>query len=299
LVFATGAYAPGTRAGRTLLAHELTHVVQHNSGTAGPALQRDLAIEPVSHQVTERTLSEQDITTAIRFNEQQFSDPYSLAVVRDVLGASRFPAVSDRDLALAVARWQAMHGLAQDGQLGPVTVTYVIEELQAEGNDADAVLLMAEFPRGTFLDVDTSFCGCRAELQHEIDDSGFFIAEYQACANEPGIRTGDDVERCIDRRAHARGETAPVAGETSESGRITVRRTPGPCGPLLDRITLAHEQIHSVGTRALQQQHGRGTRAFRRAFNDATNWVEEEVESRHTDIAVAEWAMGILDRICP
>ncbi|HEV2099804.1 MAG TPA: DUF4157 domain-containing protein, partial [Stellaceae bacterium] len=51
LVFAAGEYAPHTRQGRQLLAHELTHVVQQSGGTAsqshGPAvpaiLQRQMA----------------------------------------------------------------------------------------------------------------------------------------------------------------------------------------------------------------------------------------------------------------
>jgi hypothetical protein len=42
IVFGRGQYAPGTAAGRRLLAHELTHVAQQRAGSAGPvALQRD------------------------------------------------------------------------------------------------------------------------------------------------------------------------------------------------------------------------------------------------------------------
>lgn len=262
-------------------------------------LQRDLAIAPVVSSPVERGLSEEDIAIAIRVNQREFTDPYSLAVIRDVIGVSRFPAVSDRDLALGVARWQASHGIAQDGRLGPVTVTYVIEELQAEGNDADAALLMLEFPRRTFLDVDTTFCGCRTDLADEIDSANFFIGEYQACGSDSAVTTGGQVEACIDRRARARGERIVTLGTTSSSGSVSVRRTPGTCGPLLDRITTAHEQIHSTFTRELQQIHGRRTRAFNRAFNDASAWVDDEVNSRRTDIAVAQWAIGILDRICP
>jgi hypothetical protein len=299
IVFGAGQYDPDTMAGRRLLAHELTHVVQQSRDSAEPVIQRDLAIEPVVSNPVERGLTEEDIRRAIRFNDLEFDDPYSLAVIRDVIGVPRFPAVSDRDLAIGVGRWQASHGIAQDGMLGQVTVTYVIEELQAAGNDADAALLMAEFPRGTFLDVDTSFCACRVEVEDEIDDSNFFIGEYQACGSEPGVTTGTDVESCIRQRAQARGTTLTTAGTTSSSGAINVRQTPGPCGPLIDRITLAHEQIHSVHTRELQQTHGRGTPGFRRAFNDASDWVDDEVNSRRTDLAVAQWALGILDRICP
>jgi hypothetical protein len=41
IVFGTGRYAPGTQAGRHLIAHELVHVVQQQTGN-GPVLQRDV-----------------------------------------------------------------------------------------------------------------------------------------------------------------------------------------------------------------------------------------------------------------
>src|SRR5262245_5616841 len=41
VVFASGQYAPGTRTGQKLLAHELTHVVQQTQA-ASPALQRQI-----------------------------------------------------------------------------------------------------------------------------------------------------------------------------------------------------------------------------------------------------------------
>lgn len=41
IVFAAGAYSPDTRSGRTLIAHELTHVLQQRYGA--PAMQRDAA----------------------------------------------------------------------------------------------------------------------------------------------------------------------------------------------------------------------------------------------------------------
>jgi len=300
VVFGAGEYAPGTQAGRRLLAHELAHVIQQGqSGAARGILQRDLAIEPSGVNQAERGMSEKDIENAIEFNKNRFKDPYNLMNVRDVIGIAKYPAVSDRALAEAVARWQESHGIAQDGKLGPVTVMYVIEELQAEGNDADAALIMAEFPARTFLDVDTSFCGCKKDLQREIQSSDFFINEYTECGKDPGNRSGGAIEQCIKDRARARGDRLQTAGTTSSSGQVKVAKQKGPCGPLIERITLAHEQIHSVHTSELGQTHGRGTRAFDTAFNDPKDWVQDEVNSRNTDKSVALWAMKVLDRICP
>ena len=41
IVFAAGQYAPGTRDGNRLLAHELTHVLQQGFGREQGVLQRD------------------------------------------------------------------------------------------------------------------------------------------------------------------------------------------------------------------------------------------------------------------
>lgn len=46
-------------------------------------------------------------------------------------------------------------------------------------------------------------------------------------------------------------------------------------------------------------RHGRGTRAFRTAFNEAGDWVADEIDSRRTDIAVANCMMDALNRACP
>jgi hypothetical protein len=43
IVFGAGQFAPGTRNGRGLLAHELTHVVQHGAGSLAAAVQRQQA----------------------------------------------------------------------------------------------------------------------------------------------------------------------------------------------------------------------------------------------------------------
>lgn len=46
LVFGAGQYSPGTSAGRHLLAHELTHVVQQSGMGSSPSMQRKAAISP-------------------------------------------------------------------------------------------------------------------------------------------------------------------------------------------------------------------------------------------------------------
>ncbi len=297
IYFNNGEYFPETGEGKRLLAHELTHTVQQ--GAATESVQRDLALEPQGNDPL-RNQSQLDITRAISFNQRSFSDPYSFKTIRDVIGINQYPAVSDSDLAHGVVSWQASQGIAQDGKLGEVTMMFVLEELEAEGQQRDADLLRADYRRslGSVSDVDTSFCGCQNELQGDIAESQTFIQVYQQCGNDPALTTGDQIENCVDQHFAAQGVSLVTAGSTSSSGNIQVAAQPGPCGPLRERATLAHEQIHGVHTGELAQQHGRGSGAFNAAFNDAQDWVEDEVNSRESDIATARFMINALDRMC-
>ena len=299
IAFAAGEYRPESRAGRHLLAHELAHVLQQ-AGAAEAPIQRDLALEPKGVTKTERALSEKDIKDAIAFNKRRIKNKKTLGEIRDVVGVPPEPAVSDRDLVLAVARWQAAHGVAQDGQLGPVTVLLLVEELQAEaglvpdlGKAADK--LKGEFSKA-FVDIDASHCGCKTELEDEIKTADRFIGHYAACGADPANKTGSDIEACV--RTRVGGVT--VLASTSSTGAITAdcKRT-GPCAKLLCAIDLAHEQIHSVFTGELKQKHGADRAAFDKEFNDAATWVPDEINSRNTDKSLAAWALAVLKRSCP
>lgn len=57
MVFGPGQYAPGTRAGRILLAHELAHVVQQTEGRPQGGVSTDDALEKEAQEVAIRTVS--------------------------------------------------------------------------------------------------------------------------------------------------------------------------------------------------------------------------------------------------
>jgi hypothetical protein len=95
-------------------------------------VQFDLAVQPPDPQAQPAALTGGQLADAIRFNQHRMADPYVFAVIRDVLGASRFPAVVDADFVQAIARWQAMFRLPVDGRLTEATVTTVVRELRAE-----------------------------------------------------------------------------------------------------------------------------------------------------------------------
>ena len=108
------------------------------------AVQRELAIAPTVPDAPAPVLTEAEIERAIRYNERRFVDPFTVSFVRDVLGVPKYPAVSDRDLALAAARYQADFGLTPDGRIGAATTRRLVDELNAEDQRRLARLLRAD-----------------------------------------------------------------------------------------------------------------------------------------------------------
>ena len=169
--------------GRKLLAHELTHVVQQKGspetnasqlkigpaadaleyqaesaadaigregwanqtiGTSSSSVQRDLALPPAGPPAAAMQLTEAQIAAAIRANQARFSDPYSIRLIRDVLGLTPTPAVVDEEMVRAVAQWQAERNLRQDGEVGHLTTRSIYLELVAASQFRDAILLLMD-----------------------------------------------------------------------------------------------------------------------------------------------------------
>jgi peptidoglycan hydrolase-like protein with peptidoglycan-binding domain len=169
----------GAKAPARTLAHEIAHVVQQRaapprsrSGNASvvrpapttPAMQFDLAVAPPHPEAEAPTLTADQVAAAIRYNSHRMADPYVFAVIRDVMGVARFPAVVDADFVQAIARWQATYELPVDGRLNEPTVASVVRELRAESalvpslaRDADRVELEAAltFDEGLHVDAAT------------------------------------------------------------------------------------------------------------------------------------------------
>ena len=129
IAFAAGEWAPGTSAGRRLLAHELSHVVQQQAGA--PAVQRDLATTPPSPlPAAQPDLTAQQIAAAIRFNRASYDGPRTRAI-QDLIGTPRTGTWAEADI-LAIAAIQEEYGLRKDGQVGPQTFRFLDRETRAE-----------------------------------------------------------------------------------------------------------------------------------------------------------------------
>jgi len=182
VVYGTEQSAPDTGEGKRLLAHELTHVAQQGlsdpngyalrigstndvfehqaDGVAlnilhgqfarpivsisQPLVQRDLARPPRGLPSPVKALTPEEIQAAIEFNQSRFSDPYSIRVIRDVVGIAPLPAVVDEELIQAIKQWQAERNMTQDGRVGHLTTRSIFLELVAEGEFRDAIFLLMD-----------------------------------------------------------------------------------------------------------------------------------------------------------
>lgn len=178
IVFGDDQYEPNTQNGRRLIAHELTHTLQQSaianigfsplrigdshdtfeheasqnersvatshSSLSSASVQRDLARPPREAPDPLIQLDEAQMQAAIQFNQERFSDPYSIAVIRDVVGISRFPAVVDEELITSIVQWQSERHMTQDGKIGHATTRSFVLELIAERQLRDAVMLIVD-----------------------------------------------------------------------------------------------------------------------------------------------------------
>jgi hypothetical protein len=142
IAFGPGEYAPECRAGRWLLAHELTHVAQQAPNGAAPtsaaALPAPAMVQRQAPSIAPPLLlTEPQIQIAIAYNGGRFGDPFTIATIRELIGIAKYPAVSDRDLALGIAQWQNGHPpLDVDGRIGPATTRTISDALGAAGSAA-------------------------------------------------------------------------------------------------------------------------------------------------------------------
>lgn len=135
IYFARGRFDPQSHAGRRLLAHELTHVVQQSGGGAvAGTVQADFAVEPTHPGTKLRTLTPRQIADAITFNAKSLTNPAEIEMVRDILGIDPAPATIDDDFIQALVRYQANYNLTQDGRLGPLTRQRLASEILAEAD---------------------------------------------------------------------------------------------------------------------------------------------------------------------
>ena len=154
------------------------------------------------------------------------------------------------------------------------------------------------------IDLDFSYvagatsASCVKEVQDEIGQAKFFIKEYAAAGKKKGVKTGAQVEQAVKDSLAKQGFGISVAGTTSSTGAITVTATPmTKAQPILTRNTEIHESVHSHHVAALQKKLGRGTPGFNAAFNDAQDWVRDEINARKAEITFLTKVVAALKKL--
>lgn len=154
------------------------------------------------------------------------------------------------------------------------------------------------------IDLDFSYvagkatASCIKEIQDEIAETKLFIKEYAACGADKKHKTGDQIEDCVKASFAKQGFATSVAGQTSSTGAITITPTPvTKCQPILVRNTEIHEGVHQHHTKQLEKKHGKGTAAFDTAFNDAKDWVRDELNARNAEIKFLTEVLAALKKL--
>jgi hypothetical protein len=164
IYFNQGQYSPETSSGKRLIAHELTHTVQQGASAKSDTVQRDLAVAPSTPETEVVPLTPEQVSAALHYNLDRFANEEELRTIRDVIGLPpNAQHLIDEDFVRAVGRWQASHGLGQDGRLEEGTVASLVAEYQGEST---LVPEMAE--QGRRLDIRTK----SDERENNIDVNG-------------------------------------------------------------------------------------------------------------------------------
>jgi hypothetical protein len=149
------------------------------------------------------------------------------------------------------------------------------------------------------VDVTKGHCGCVKELTDQIAWGKSMAKLYGGCGKDPKLKTGTDIESCVEADLKKRGISTTVAGTTAPSGAVAVKKTPGPCGLLVDRGTEIHEGVHSATQKALEKKFGKGTPAFNAAWDEAKSWAMDEVNAYNAEIPFYADVTAYLKTICP
>jgi hypothetical protein len=156
IVFAAREYAPGTEAGRRLLAHELAHVAQQDAGPG--VVRRDLLTPPPDPPPAKQPdLTDAQIRDALLFNRVNY-DAANVKIIQTYLGGPVTGQLT-ADNIKEIASTQEEYGLKKDGKIGPDTFRFITGEQTAEGAGTDTPNCLTAFKAGTFPVVQTATPG--------------------------------------------------------------------------------------------------------------------------------------------
>ncbi len=148
------------------------------------------------------------------------------------------------------------------------------------------------------VEVNSAHCGCVSEIEDASDWAKFMSKLYSDCGKNPKLKTGSDIEACVQGELTKKGISTTVAGTTSSTGTVTVAPTAGVCGPILDRGTEIHEGVHSATQKSLEKKYGKGTPAFHAAWDNAKNWAMDDANAYAAEVPFYSEVLTYLKALC-
>lgn len=135
-------------------------------------------------------------------------------------------------------------------------------------------------------------------VREEIAMQRLFISEYAAALNNPAVKTIADTDRAVIAAMGKQGVSTSRAGSTSSSGRITIVAQPmTKVQPILTRSTQIHEGVHNHRRGELKKRFGKDIAKYEAAWDDAKDYVPDEIKARNTEIAFLKKVLVALNQL--
>lgn len=138
IFFNRGQFNPTTKAGKRLLAHELTHTLQQSGQSKG-----------IQHQTTSPQIAAQGLLTtaqekaAITFNHSNY-DERSRRILQDIVGVARDSLVWSQTVE-AIAAFQSANGITPDGMASQPTLEFMLRNRAGAGLPEHGIQLVVDF----------------------------------------------------------------------------------------------------------------------------------------------------------
>jgi hypothetical protein len=125
---------------------------------------------------------------------------------------------------------------------------------------------------------------CKQTAKENLNWAKNMQGEYQKALNNPNNKTAQDIENAVGISLDQQGIKTEIAGTTDDQGNINVVPQTGPCAELENKATELHEKVHQRHQQELEKKYGKKTPAFERAWNNAKDWAQDDINAYGAEI---------------
>ncbi len=155
IFFNKGEFSTNSKAGKKLLAHELTHVVQQKGRI--DHIQKQPITTPAKSNPQPVNLPPKQIREAIRFNNSRYREK-DIKLIQNIVGDSETGVINEGTIKLIVV-YQKEHNHKPDGKVGKDTFFELTKDLQASGVSSTDCLTMFYVSRPSPLNLVSTAAG--------------------------------------------------------------------------------------------------------------------------------------------